>query len=92
MAARSARARFNLIVALSLGGQLLAALAVGLAFADVRGAARREAGLNQQRVALSALGEASLALYTHEAHTYIEGGPGHLDHLAASKSSPERVE
>ena len=91
MAARSARARFNLIVALSLGGQLLAALAVGLAFADVRGAARREAGLNQQRVALSALGEASLALYTHEAHTYIEGGPGHLDHLAASEARLEQA-
>ena len=89
MAARSARARFNLIVALSLGGQLLAALAVGLAFADVRGAAQREAALNEQRVALSALGEAALALYTHEAHTYIEGGPGHLDHLAASETRLE---
>ena len=89
MAARSARARFNVIVALSLGGQLLAALAVGLAFADVRGAAQREAALNEQRVALSALGEAALALYTHEAHTYIEGGPGHLDHLAASETRLE---
>lgn len=86
MAARSARSRFNLIVALSLGGQLLAALAVGLAFADVRGAAQREAALNQQRVALGALSEAALALYTHEAHTYIEGGPGHLDHLTASEA------
>jgi signal transduction histidine kinase len=91
MAARSARSRFNLIVALSLGGQLLAALAVGLAFADVRGAAQREAALNQQRVALSALGEAALALYTHEAHTYIEGGPGHLDHLAASEARLEEA-
>jgi len=78
----SLRQRFLLAVGLLLGMQLSsAALAVG-SWQWVRQGALREQELTEWRAQLATLGFLVREQYVHQAHTYIEGGPGHLDHGA----------
>ena len=57
----------------------------GLGFAsseEVRRACAEEERIALQREALLGLGAATREVYVHEAHTLIERGPGHLEHLS----------
>lgn len=49
----------------------------------VHEACMHQQALGGQRDRLLEAGRAARELYVHQAHTFIEGGPGHLDHLAA---------
>lgn len=67
-------------------GALLALQVAGTSLGFVSWWRVQEACLLQQRVGetregLLELARASRELYVHQAHTFIEGGPGHLDHL-----------
>ncbi|MFZ5479516.1 MAG: ATP-binding protein [Myxococcota bacterium] len=78
----SLRRRLLLSTVLLLG---LPAVGTGLAIAswrEVIGAAEREQALADQRAEVMALGEAVREQYVHQAHTFIEGGAGHLAHHA----------
>lgn len=74
------RQRFLLATGLLLGLQLAStALALG-SWRQVLDAARHEQELAEWRADVAALGAAVREQYVHQAHTYIEGGAGHLDH------------
>jgi signal transduction histidine kinase len=77
---RSLRSRF-----LAASGALLVTqlATFGLAlviFAYALGSVSRQQALAETRVELAALGSAVREQYVHQAHTYIEGGAGHLHH------------
>ncbi|MFZ5479282.1 MAG: sensor histidine kinase [Myxococcota bacterium] len=65
---------------------LCTVLAVG-SWREVLGAAEREQVLAEQRAAVAALGEAAREQYVHQAHTFIEGGAGHLAHHEETESA-----
>lgn len=74
------RQRFFVGTGLLLGLQVAsAALALG-SWQRVVAAGEREDAIAEQRVDVVALGSAIREAYVHQAHTYIEGGPGHLGH------------
>jgi hypothetical protein len=76
------RQRFLGATILLLGLQIAStALAIG-SWRQVVAAADREQQIASWRVAVSDLGSAAREQYVHEAHTFIEGGPGHLHHEA----------
>ncbi len=71
----------GLLIGLQVAGTVL-----GFAsWSEVRRACAAEEVIASQRDALMALSMASRDVYVHEAHTLIERGPGHLDHLAAAE-------
>ncbi len=78
---QSLRARLLWTTGLMAGLQLLS---TGLALVTwtsvLQGVAHQEA-LADWRAAVDALREASRETYVHQAHTFIEGGTAHLDHL-----------
>lgn len=79
----SLRRRFRSTTGLLLAVQLGV---TGLAIATWSGVLRytaREQEVSQWRAEVQALGDAVRERYVHEAHTFIAGGPGHLDHLAS---------
>ncbi|MSQ03861.1 MAG: HAMP domain-containing histidine kinase [Myxococcales bacterium] len=72
----------GLLIALQVAGTVLGFASWG----EVRRACTAEDGIAAQREALLRLGAATREVYVHEAHTLIERGPGHLDHLSAVQS------
>lgn len=72
---------------IATGALLVAQIATsGLALVTWRRAIAstdRQQALAEVRVEVAGLGAAVREQYTHQAHTYIEGGPGHLHHGAA---------
>lgn len=72
---------------IATGALLVAQIATsGLALATWRRAIAstdRQQALAEARVEVAGLGAAVREQYVHQAHTYIEGGPGHLHHGAA---------
>lgn len=48
----------------------------------VQDACMEQRRIGDERQALLEVARRSRELYVHQAHTFIEGGPGHLDHLA----------
>ena len=93
----------GLLVGLQLAGAVL-----GLAsWARVQAATGRLAALAERQGAVQQLARATREAYVHQAHTFIEGGAGHLDHtgdaqamvdvalaqvMAARAASPEQLE
>lgn len=67
----------GLLIGLQVAGTVLGFASWG----EVRRACAAEEGIATQRDALMDLSMASREVYVHEAHTLIERGPGHLDHL-----------
>ncbi len=67
-----------LLISLQVAGTVLGFASWG----EVRDASAAEEGIAAQREALSRLGAGTRDLYVHQAHTLIERGPGHLDHLS----------
>lgn len=67
-------------------GALLAVQVAGTvlgfaSYARVRDAGVVQAAIGDERQDLLELARAARELYVHQAHTFIEGGPDHLDHL-----------
>ncbi len=82
----SLRARVYAAAGLFIGLQIAG---TGLGFAswgEVQRACTAEDRIAGEREALTALAAATREVYVHEAHTLIERGPGHLDHLAGTQS------
>jgi signal transduction histidine kinase len=93
MKVRSLRSRF---VAASIALLVTQLATFGLAlviFAYALGSVARQQALAETRVELAALGSAVREQYVHQAHTYIEGGAGHLRHGAqAADAVRERLD
>ncbi len=85
----SLRGRFAAATAVLVGFQLAGALAAGWSGARVAGVVEREQALAAEREAVLAFGDAVREQYVHQAHTFIEGGPGHLDHYAPAAQAAE---
>jgi two-component system NtrC family sensor kinase len=94
--ATSLRGRFAVATVVLVGLQLAGAVAAGWSGVRVARVVEREEALATEREALLAFGDAVREQYVHQAHTFIEGGPGHLDHYApaalAAESALARVE
>ncbi len=85
----SLRQRFLLAVGLLLGLQLSSAvLSVG-SWQLVRQGSEREQELAEWRAEVAKLGFAVREQYVHQAHTYIEGGTGHLAHGAGVEAATD---
>lgn len=67
----------GLLIGLQVAGTVLGFASWG----EVRRAVTEEERLGGQREALMNLAAATREVYVHQAHTLIERGPGHLDHL-----------
>jgi signal transduction histidine kinase len=77
----SLRAQFRW-TAMGLAATQLVAVGFGiLTWQRVLQATEREQVLADSRAAVDTLRETARETYVHQAHTFIEGGPGHLDHL-----------
>jgi two-component system NtrC family sensor kinase len=77
----SLRARYRWTVA-TLAALQLVAVAFGMvSWQRALDATAREQALADARSAVDALREMARESYVHEAHTFIEGGAAHLDHL-----------
>jgi signal transduction histidine kinase len=75
-----------LLVALQVAGTVL-----GFAsWTEVRRAVAAQEVLSERREWVAALERATQAVYVHQAHTLIERGTGHLDHLAAAQGEVDR--
>lgn len=80
MATLRTRYRWTVV---TLAALQLAAVAVGISsWQRALDATGREQALADARGRVDALREAARESYVHEAHTFIEGGTAHLDHLA----------
>lgn len=77
----SLRAQFRW-TAMALATAQLTAVGFGIVtWWSVLGATGREQVLADSRASADALRESAREAYVHQAHTFIEGGTGHLDHL-----------
>ncbi|MDP2314297.1 MAG: ATP-binding protein [Pseudomonadota bacterium] len=85
----SLRGRFAVATAVLVGFQLAGALAAGWSGARVARVVEREGAVAAERDAVLAFGDAVREQYVHQAHTFIEGGPGHLDHYAPAAAAAE---
>lgn len=68
----------GLLIGLQVAGTVLGFASWG----EVREACAAQQAISAQREALAGLATATREVYVHEAHTLIERGSGHLDHLA----------
>jgi signal transduction histidine kinase len=83
----SLRRRFAAATALLVGFQLAGAVATGWSGARVAAVVEREEAVHVERDAVLAFGDAVREQYVHQAHTFIEGGTGHLDHYAPAAAA-----
>lgn len=68
--------------ATGLAATQLTAVGFGIVtWQSVLDATEREQDLADSRAAVDALRESARETYVHQAHTFIEGGAGHLHHL-----------
>jgi signal transduction histidine kinase len=74
------RRRFLLAMALLLGVHVATTALVLWSWTRALASTERQQGLAEARVEVAALGSAVREQYVHQAHTFIEGGPGHLHH------------
>jgi signal transduction histidine kinase len=72
--------------ALLISLQVAGTLAGFASWGEVRAACAAETELATRREMLSAVGASAREVYVHQAHTLIEGGAGHLDHLAETEA------
>ncbi|MFZ5475905.1 MAG: ATP-binding protein [Myxococcota bacterium] len=72
--------RFLLSTGLFLALPAVSTLLAIASWREVLGAAEREQTLADRRDVVVALGDAVREQYVHQAHTFIEGGAGHLEH------------
>jgi signal transduction histidine kinase len=86
----SIRQRFLLATGLLLGLQVASTVFALGSWRGVLDAANREQELADWRVEVVGLGSAIREQYVHQAHTYIEGGPGHLDHHRGTAGDAEQ--
>lgn len=86
---RSLRSRIyaasGLLIALQVAGTMLGFASWG----EVRRACAAQEIVASQREALLELGAAAREVYVHQAHTLLERGPGHIDHLAEIQADTE---
>ena len=75
----------GLLIGLQVAGTVLGFASWG----EVRKAAGAEERIAVDRERLNGLGAAAREIYVHEAHTLIEQGPAHLDHLVATEAEVE---
>lgn len=78
----SVRQRIYAAAALLIGLQVTGTVLGFASWGEVRRAGAAEERISAQRDALDQLSTAAREVYVHEAHTLIERGTGHLDHLA----------
>jgi signal transduction histidine kinase len=80
------RQRLFLSVAALLALQVSGTFLGFISWWRVQEAAMMQVQLGDQRKELLALARAARELYVHQTHTFIEGGPRHLDHLGEAQS------
>lgn len=85
----SLRGRFAVATAILVVFQLAGATAAGWSARRVADVVAREQALAAERERVLAFGDAVREQYVHQAHTFIEGGPGHLDHYAPAAAAAE---
>lgn len=78
----SLRGRIYAASGMLIGLQVAGTVLGFASWEEVRRACAAEETIATQREALLRVGAATREVYVHEAHTLIERGPGHLDHLA----------
>lgn len=85
----SLRGRFAVTTAVLVVFQLAGVAAAGWSGLRVADVAAREQALAKDRDTVLAFGDAVREQYVHQAHTFIEGGPAHLDHYGHSVTAAE---
>lgn len=85
----SLRGRFAVATAVLVAFQLAGAGAAGWSARRVARVVALEQQIAADRATVLALGEAVREQYVHQAHTFIEGGTGHLDHYAPAAAAAE---
>lgn len=83
----SLRRRFQLATGLLVALQLGATALVASSWRGAVAATARERQIAAWQAEVEGLSQALREQYVHEAHTYIEGGTGHLDHGAAAEAA-----
>ncbi len=84
------RRRFLTATGILLGLQLVGTSAALVSWRSVARAMADEQALTEWRQEVSAFGGAVREQYVHQAHSYIEGGPGHLDHYGGAEAEARR--
>lgn len=85
----SLRARIYAASGLLIGLQVAGTVLGFASWGEVRKAAGAEETIAVDREILNALSSGVREIYVHEAHTLIERGPAHLDHLVATEAEVE---
>ncbi len=73
-----------------MGLQFIGTSAALVSWRSVAGAMADEQALARWREEVSAFGGAVREQYVHQAHAYLEGGPGHLDHYGRTEAESRR--
>ncbi len=85
----SLRGRFAVATSVLVTFQLAGAAAAGWSGRRVADVVEREQALARERETVLAFGDAVREQYVHQAHTFIEGGPRHLDHYVPAAQAAE---
>ena len=85
----SLRRRFSLGTGLLLGFQILTSGLVLASWLSVVRVSDQSEALSRWRLAVLDYGAAVREQYVHQAHSFVEGGPGHLDHYAHTAEEAE---